>query len=130
MAKIWKHAMIEVPSVTASERAPDQVQAGRAVLHVLSERSLEGAFWGPDARRRAVEWEHSGTEGKGYVEFRPLSSSTSDIVLHLESPAGIGGKLAWTSRRLGAHADALVQTLRDEIAANTKPVRARARRSA
>ena len=122
MAKSWKNAIIELPAVDAAEAAPDVVEAGGTTLYVLSERSAESAFWGQDARRHAVEWEHGATLGKGYIEFRPLSSTTSEVVLHLRAPKGVRGRLAWPSGRLGTEAERLIDKLRAEI----QPTRARA----
>lgn len=123
MTKAWKSVIVEAPSLRAADASPHTVTANGATLHVLSERSAEGAFWGKDARRHAVEWEHGTTLGKGYLEFRPLSSSSSELVLHLQGPKGLTGRVAWPSRRLSAQAAALLRALKHEIAQDVRPAR-------
>jgi hypothetical protein len=123
MTKAWKSVIVESPSVRAAEITPDELTSDGTTLHVLSERSAAGAFWGRDARRHAVEWEHGTTQGKGYVEFRPLSSTSSEVVLHLQAPKGLAGRVVWPSRRLAAQAGQLVQTLKREISQDARPAR-------
>lgn len=114
-AKAWQHVVVRAPLRWAPELVPAEVRAGDVALEVRHETTMEGAFWGRDAKRFRAVWRAGRSSGKGYVEFRPHSSKLHEAVVHLEAPSGLLGRLAWSAERLKRTALGLALSLRFEM---------------
>lgn len=132
-ASTWEHAVVQAPLRRAPELMPDEVADGSATLDLRHERMADTAFWGDGTRRFHAGWTEGRWTGTGYVELRPHSSRTSEVVLHLRAPDGVFARLVWDEPRLQRAARALLRSLRDEIdtaAAREAPATRRQRRTA
>lgn len=113
-AKTWQHVVVQAPLDLAPELLPDEISSGPTTLEVLHERTAEGAFWGRDARRFRSRWTRGRREGAAYVELRPHSSRTTEMVVHLEAPKR-NGRLWWSRDRLSREALGLALALRYDM---------------
>jgi hypothetical protein len=106
---------VQVPATRASKIVPGRLSIGSADLQVGTDGTAEEAFLGQKAQRFAASWSKRTAGGRAYVEIRPTSKLTSEIVVSLEAPRGILWRLIGTGQGLRALADLFGRALRYEI---------------
>jgi hypothetical protein len=115
MTKAHSTFTVQVPAARARQVVPGRLSIGTADLEVGTESTTKAAALGQDARRFSATWSKRAHRGRAYVEIRPTSKLTSEIVVSLEAPRGIVWRLLGTGQGLKALADLFGQALRYEI---------------
>jgi hypothetical protein len=109
------YSLVLAPAAAINESLPYDVEAGAVRLAVAGERSAAGAFWGPGTRRFKAYWTSGPWRGAGFVEIRPASARSAQIVVQLERPRRPLAHVWWDHERLGRAARELVRTMRNHI---------------
>lgn len=100
---------VQAPVARASEALPRELGIGPATLHISAKAS------GRDPRRFAARWSKGPARGDAYVEIRPASKSTSEVVVALEPRTALG-RLFGSLRRFS---ERVADALRYEIETRT-----------
>jgi hypothetical protein len=93
MTKTISTFTAQVPIRQARLAMPGELAIGHARLAIGTQSTAEAASYGREARRYAARWSRHATTGRGYIEIRPNSKLTSEIVVALEAPRGLVGRL-------------------------------------
>ncbi len=110
---------VQVPARSAREAVPGKLEIGRTQLEIGTESTAEAAFYGREARRFPARWTKGSARGTGYVEIRPTSKLTSEVVVALEAPRGIVWKLIGSGQGLRSLAQLFGRALRYEVETRT-----------
>lgn len=102
---------VQAPAARASEALPRELGIGPATLHISAKAS------GRDPRRFAARWSKGPARGDAYVEIRPASKSTSEVVVALEPRTALGRLFG--SRTLRRFSERVADALRYEIETRT-----------
>jgi hypothetical protein len=94
---------------------PGQLTIGPARVEIATNGTTEPAPYGREAERYEAKWTGRRAMGRGHIEIRPTSKLTSEIVVTLEAPAGLVGKLLWSTNGLRRLATLYARALRYEI---------------
>ena len=105
----------QIPARKAELAVPGRLDIDGAALEVGAESTTSTVFLGREARRFPLEWSKKSAAGAGYVEIRPTSKLTSEIVVALQAPRGIVWKLFGTGQGLRSLAELFARALRYEI---------------
>lgn len=106
---------VQVPARTAERSVPGKLEIGGATLEVGAEATTEVVFLGREARRFPARWSKRSAEGGGYIEIRPSSKLTSEIVIVLEAGRGPLRRLFGAGQSLRSLAELYAKALRYEI---------------
>ncbi len=106
---------VQVPARRAQQGVPGKLSIGDAVLEVGAEGTTLEVFLGREAKRFPARWAKRSFSGNGYVEIRPTSKLTSEIVVALEAPGGLVWKLLGTGQGLKGLAELFARGLRYEV---------------
>lgn len=119
-AKSWQHVVTQAPMDATARMIPDVVAGDDATLELRHEVTAEPAYWGPGSRRYRAIWRSKGREAKAFVEIRPHSSATTEIVVCLDRPSGLVAALTWGARRLDRAAASFAANLRAQVEAQAR----------
>lgn len=118
-----KHAestfTVQVPARKAREAVPGKLVIGRAELEIGTESTKHALVAGVEGRRYAARWTKGTASGSGYVEIRPSSKLSTEIVVALQAPRGIFWRLAGTGQGLRGLAQLFARAVRYELETRT-----------
>ena len=115
MTKATSTFTVQVPSRKVREVVPGKLSIGVATIEVGPEVTAEATVLGLEGHRFPARWTKRSAVGAGYVEIRPSSKLTSEIVVALEAPRGIIWKLFGTGQGLRSLAQMFGRALRYEV---------------
>lgn len=115
MTKAVNTFTAQIPARKAELAVPGKLDIGGATLQVGAEAETHTVFLGREAKRFPLRWTKKAAAGEGFVEIRPTSKLTSEIVVALEAPRGIVWRLLGTGQGLRSLAELFARALRYEI---------------
>lgn len=116
----WDRGFVMVSPRQASDLRVGEVTAGRARLEIGLEHPDHVVSSGLPAVLYSATWTKALVHAGAHVELRPASSYSTDVLLRLEAPRGLGW-LPGTKHRLARVARALSDELRSAMTAAASP---------
>lgn len=106
---------VQVPARKVREVVPGKITIGNSTIEVGPEASRETTVLGLEGHRFPVRWTKRTASGAGFVEVRPSSKLTAEVVVALQAPGGIVWKFIGTGQGLRSMAQLFGRALRYEI---------------